>query len=296
MEQPDTPVLDSDVATSAAPEPEAQPDLEVDESLLDEQQDEDDIEEDLDEVKVRGKKAAIEKLKNERLMQADYTRKTQAAKAEAAAAQQAIQAERAEVQARGKLYQAHLNVVAELVAADKQIAAFQGVDWNALTDSDPVQAVKLDRQYRTLVEKRQRDLNDLSALQQQHALEQQRQQAQQEQGFAKQIEQAAAVLKREVPNWSKRDEELRSYAVTQGFDAARLRDIVVAAPQIGKVLHKAELYDRLIAKQAQRAKPEPQEAPVTRIASTRAVATKDPSRMSDSEFAAWRQRQISQRR
>lgn len=300
MEQPDTTVQDSAVANQAAPEPVAQPEPEIDEALLDEVEQQaavdDEVEDDLDGVKVRGKKDAVEKLKAERLMQADYTRKRQASIAEVEAERQSIAREKAEVAARGQLYQAHLNVVADLVAADKQIAMFKNVDWNALTDSDPVQAVKLDRQYRTLVESRQQGLQQLSALQQQHAFEEQRRQAQAAEADAKRIEQAAEVLSREVPNWSKRDVELREYAVKQGVNPAVLRDIVVQAPQLGKVFHKAELYDQLIAKQTARAKPEAQAEPVTRIASTRAVANKDPSQMTDSEFAAWRKRQISQRR
>lgn len=299
MKQPDTQVLDSDVAQQAAPEPEAQePEIDIDDALLEEQAPEDDeIEDDLEGVKVKGKKELIEKLRNERLMQADYTRKMQASKAAAEAEKQAIATQRQQIEQAGKLYQTHLNVVADLVATDKQIAAFKGVDWNALIDADPVQAQKLDRQYKTLLETKQAGLQQLSALQQQHALDEQRRAAEQTEAEAKRIEQAAEVLRREVPNWSeKRDQELRDYAVKQGLPADNLRHLVADVPQIGKVLHKAELYDRLIAKQTASKTPEPQEAPVTRITSTRAVANKDPSKMTDSEFAAWRHRQIAQRR
>jgi len=53
--------------------------LEADSEELESEQsedEEDELEEDLDGVKVRGKKEALERLKAERLMQADYTRKT----------------------------------------------------------------------------------------------------------------------------------------------------------------------------------------------------------------------------
>lgn len=298
MEQPEV-ILDSDAAATA-PEPEAQePEIEIEDALLDEEQapDEDELEDELDGVKVRGKKEAIEKLRNERLMQSDYTRKMQANKAAVEAERQAVAQQRQQVEQASKLYQAHLNVVADLVATDKQIAAFKQVDWNALIDADPVQAQKLDRQYKTLLENKQQGMQQLSALQQQHALDEQRRAAEMSDAEAKRIEQAAEVLRREVPNWSaKRDQELREYAVKQGLPGDHLRSLVSAVPQIGKVLHKAELYDRLIAKQTASKAPEVQEAPVTRITSTRTAANKDPSKMTDSEFAAWRRRQIAQRR
>lgn len=285
MEQPA--VQDSAVA-QAAPEPEVQLD-EIDETgeeLPEQQTEPDEIEEELEGVKVRGKKDAVEKLKAERLMQADYTKKTQAA----AEDRRSIETERATVQQQAKLYQEHLGVVADLVSMDKQIAQFKQVDWDALADADPVQAQKLDRQYRTLTETRQTRLNDLGQLQQRHALEQQ-------QTTAKQIEQAADVLRREVPNWSpERDVKLREYAVKQGVPADGLRDLIVKAPQLGKILHKAELYDQLLSKRVAKPKPEAQEAPVTRINATRATATTDPATMSDKQFAEWRQRQIAQRR
>lgn len=93
MEQPDTEVQDSDVSETA-PEPEAQTDDDLIEGLPEQEPEvSDEVEEDLEGVKVRGKKDAVEKLKAERLMQADYTRKTQAAADE----KRAVEAERATV-------------------------------------------------------------------------------------------------------------------------------------------------------------------------------------------------------
>jgi hypothetical protein len=273
MEQPEVVAQDSDADIQTAPETEPEV-VEIDADLIedDQQPDEDEIDDELDGVKVRGKKEAIEKLRNERLMQADYTRKRQAQIAEFEAKEKAVAARDQEVQARGQLYQAHLTVVAELVGIDKQLAAFQQIDFNALTDSDPVQAMKLDRQYRNLLEQKQKGMQNLSVLQQQHALDQQRKEAEKAQTTAKRLEEAAQVLQREVPNWSKRDSQLLDYAIKQGFKPDAITSLVLDAPQIGKVLHKAELYDQLVAKQKSKVAPEPQAEPVTRIASTRAVS------------------------
>lgn len=213
MEQPDTTVLDSDAAVPA-PEPEAQQgDPEIDEALLDDEQqadEDDDVEDDLDGVKLRGKKDAVARLRAERLMQADYTRKMQAGKAELATERQLLQAEKAESAARTQMFQSHLNVVAKLVSLDEKIAAFDGVDWDRLTDADPVQAMKLDRQHKNILAQKQQELQNLDVLRQQFALDKQRTQQTQQQGFAKQLEQAAAVLAREVPNWEKRDQTIAS--------------------------------------------------------------------------------------
>ena len=285
MEQPDTPVQDSAVA-QAAPEPEAQiDDLDL-EALDDQQADPDEIEDDLDGVKVRGRKDAVEKLKAERLMQADYTRKTQGVAEQA----RQIEAEKAANAESAKFFQSHLNLVGELMSVDSQLAQFAQVNWDQLSDADPAQAQKLERQYRALQDKRGQGLQVLAQMRQRHALNEQ-------QGTAKQIEQAADYLKREIPGWSTdRDNGLREYAVKLGIPDKAIAQIVMQAPAVAKALHKAELYDRLVARQSKAPKPEAQEAPVTRINATRASVTKDPSKMSDSEFAAWRGRQIAQRR
>ena len=279
-------MLDSATAPVAAPEP-AEQQLEELVEVLDEiEQDEDEIEEDIDGLKVRGKKDAVEKAKAERLMHADYTKKTQGVAEE----KRVLEAERTQVQKTAQLYQAHLGTVAELVSLDKQIAQFQQVNWDALSDTDPVQAQKLDRQYRTLQEQRQQRVAFLGSLQQRHALEEQ-------QTTAKQIEQAADYLRREIPQWSeKRDTALRDYAVKIGIPAGAIRDITIRAPAIAKALHKAELYDQLLARKTEKPKVEPQAEPVTRIAATRTTASRDPARMSDTEFAQWRKRQIAQRK
>jgi hypothetical protein len=90
---------------------------------------------------------------------------------------------------------------------------------------------------------------------------------------------------------------LKEYAVKQGIPADRVPDLIMNAPALGKLLHKAAAYDALIArKSAAKPAPEAQEAPVTRITASRATGSKDPSNMSDAEFASWRKRQIAQRR
>ena len=99
QEQP-AEMLDSATDTGAAPqvsEPGAPDSTDDDLSadLLDEEQATDDeLEDELEGVKLKGKKDALEKLKAERLMQADYTRKTQ----EVAEQRKAIEAQRAQVQ------------------------------------------------------------------------------------------------------------------------------------------------------------------------------------------------------
>ena len=67
----------------------------------DEQQSDDEIEDEPDGVKVRGKKELVAKIKAERLMQADYTRKTQ----EVAEQRKAMEAQREQVAQQMKMAQ-----------------------------------------------------------------------------------------------------------------------------------------------------------------------------------------------
>jgi hypothetical protein len=116
------------------PELETQPPEEADE------------EDELDGVKLRGKKDALERFKAERLMQADYTRKTQ----EVAETRRALEARETQFQESAKAHQAHIREVAQVVAIDDRLAQFAQVNWQALTDQDPVQALKLHTEFTQL--------------------------------------------------------------------------------------------------------------------------------------------------
>lgn len=94
---------------------------------------------------------------------------------EAAEQRKAIQEQSALLQQQAQIQQSLTGHMAELKAMESELAQYAKVDWNALIDADPVQAVKLDRNYREMQEKyqsKQSELNQLSTAAQQQMLAQ----------------------------------------------------------------------------------------------------------------------------
>jgi hypothetical protein len=237
------------------------------------------VEEEHEGLKVRGKKEQIERWKSERLMQADYTRKTQE-----------VAAQRQMLQQQAQFNQQFLDEAATLRALELRLAEYDKLDWRSLVDQDATQAQKLQLDRNDVARQRDQVAQSLHAKQAQTFQQQQAQ-------LAGLREQAAAFLSQHISGWSpERDAAVAQYVVKQGVPAAAVSNVMMHMPQFGVMAHKAELYDALVAKATKKPPPAPQEAPVTRIAATRATASKDPSQMSDAEFAQWRKRQIAQRR
>lgn len=284
LEQP-APVLDSAAGETAPPDSGefAQDNLETPDGEQQELQTPEEIEEELEGIKLRGSKEALEKLKSERLMQADYTRKTQ----EVAEHRKAFEAERAQFQQAAQSHQQHIREVAQLVAIEDRLAQFSQVNWQALTDSDPVQALKLHTEFTQLQAHKGQLANALTQRQQAAQHEQQR-------SRARQLMEARQVLEREIKGWSPElAGKLKEYGLTQGFPEEAMDTIT--QPAIVKILHKAHLYDQL---QKQRtAKPTATPAPpVTRVGGGAASSTKPLSEVSDAEYIRRRREYISKHR
>lgn len=276
VEQPATP--DSVAATPEA----ASDDLDLVDGLPDEQQTEDEIEEELEGVKVKGKKDLIEKLRAERLMQADYTKKTQALAEERRVAEEI----RTSLHVQQQIRQSLTEDLADLRAIDKQLSEFQKVNLAALIEQDPSLFHKLNLQKQTLQEQRSQVANALAQKEQQ-AL------AQHQASLATLVEKAESYLAREVKGWSpERSNALAEYAVKEGFPRAALPNITAHMPAFGKVLHKAEMYDRLVERQKAAKAAPAQAAPVPTLSANRASAQKDPDKMSPDEWLKWRNTQL----
>jgi len=278
---------DSNAAAAAAEEHNEQAeqhDDQTDEASQEVAEEEEEIE--IGDKKFALPKSAAEKLKAERLMQADYTRKTQ----EVAETRKAIEAERELVKLQAQQHQQYLNEVAEVVSIDKQLAHLEKLDWSALIAEDPVQAMQLQRQQQALQSQRNAAAQAITQKQQQHALAEQ-------QDIAKRAQEADAYLKREIPGWSdERSARLKAFAVEQGLPADQLAMAVVRTPALAKVLHKAELFDQLEKKQSTKPKaPAAPPAPVTRVGAARATAAKDPSKMSAAEWMEHRNKELRKR-
>lgn len=275
--------LESEAKTEVTTEAEVDPLLEA--LTEEEKPTEEEIEEELEGVKLRGRKEALEKIKAERLMQSDYTRKTQ----ELAAQRGEVEKFRSAAEQQHQFNQQYLQEAAHLKALDLQLQHLNSINLQQLAAEDPTRAQQLDYQRREV----ERALNQgVQSLRHKHELALQQQQGQ----LASLTEQASAYLAREIKDWTpERDAQVAKYAVERGVPKHILAPLIAHVPALGVVLHKAEQYDALVAKANKRPPPEPQTAPVTQLAPARAQVNKDPSRMSDAEFAQWRKRQIAQR-
>lgn len=245
----------------------------------------DPIEED-EEIEIGDKKFALpksaaERLKSERMMQADYTRKTQ----EVAETRKAIEAEREQVRQQAAQQQQYIKEVAKVHALDDQLEQYSKLDWNALSDQDPIGAQKLHFQYQALQQQRQQAAEAVAQKQSEHALAEQ-------QTTAKQVQDAEAYVQREITGWTpERAAKVSAFAVAEGvkLDAATAK-VLIQNPALLKIMHKAELFDQLAKKQTTKSPtPAAPPAPVTRVGASRATAAKDPSKMSDAEWLAARQ-------
>lgn len=239
-----------------------------------------------DEIDVDGKKfllpkSAAEKLKAERLMHADYTRKTQ----ELALERNNIAQERERVAQEIENNRSDLQDYARLTATEDKLKEFEQVNWNDLSNQDPVLAQQLWFQFTQLKEARNVTIQNLNTKAQQRQFEAQ-------QANAKQLQEGNAVLSREIPNWSPElASKLLDYAVSEGWSKKEIESIT---PAQVKSLHRSYVGDQLLKKQNPSSKNVAQAKPITKVGSNAAVS-KSPERMTDKEFAAMRRMQIKNR-
>lgn len=198
------------------------------------------VEVDVDGFKVSLPKDKAEKLEAERLMQADYTKKTMAAAEERKQAQAESQKALQERQA----YAQNLSrMQAQLEGALTE--QNQTINWQQLLETNPVEYL----QQKHLFEQRQ------AALQQNYA-EQQKlasiHQAEQKQRFQSHIQAQQQELLAKLPEWkdeSKAEADkvaIRKYLQEQGYDEQSVNSVADAKAIV--LARKAMLYDQMIAK------------------------------------------------
>ena len=231
--------------------PQEEPEVEEETEEVEEEQEEEDSEEEQPSatVKLKVNGEEIEKPLDEVVALAqqgmDYTQKTQAVaeqRKQVEAYAQALQAQEQSFQQQVALQQALIQDIAQITALDQQIERFNQVNWQALSDSDPVEAQKLFFQYNQLNQQRQQMANQLGGKQQQLT----RQQAQY---LQEKVKQGAEILSREIPNWGKDlAVELRNAGVKEyGFSDEEMAQVI--DPRHVKVLHDALQWRKLQANQ-----------------------------------------------
>lgn len=279
LEQPDV----QDSATDA-PADDAQ-----DESLLDQAEGdeggeppEEDEEVEIGDKKFALPKSAAEKLKSERMLQSDYTRKTQ----EVAEQRRAVEAFQQQANREAEAHRQDLHEYATLVSIDQRISQFANVDWNQLSAENPALAQQSWIEFSQLKDARNNIAGTLTQRQQQRQFEQQ-------QATAKRIEEGQAVLARDIKDWSPDlAAKLRAFAASDGWSPAEIEAIT---PAQVKSLHRSYIGAQLLQKQTPAAKAAVPATPAVKVGSN-ATVRKDPSKMTDSEFAAWRRQQVKNRK
>lgn len=220
---------------------------------------------DSEEVEHEGQKYRIPKaLKSALMMNADYTRKTQ----EVAELRRAAEAERTQYQ---RASAEHVQALAAVHSIDQQLGQFQQVNWQQLSDEDPIQAQKLWMQYTQLKDSRQQIAGQVQQMEQQRAFETQ-------QATAKRIEEGQAILKRDIPNWGPETaRQINDFAAKEfGFQPQELAQ--VTDPRVVKILHAAMVGTQLVKKQQEGAPSGSSQAavkPVTKVGGNNAPARRD---------------------
>jgi hypothetical protein len=282
LEQP-SPEMDS--APASTPEPSnSEPQDNLDPSLLTQQDEPEEIEEELEGVKLRGRKEALERIKAERLMQADYTRKTQ----EVAEQRRTFEQQQKQFEETAKSHQEHIREVGRLVAIEERLGQFQQLNWQQLNSEDPVRAQALLIEFNQLQAARGQLSNSLAHKEQQRQLASQ-------QETAKRANEAEAIVMREVKDWG--PEKLAKFVDAgqkAGIQPENLRQMLIQFPQAARFLNKALQYDQLLAQRMQKPKVEPPK-PATRLSGGSAANTKPLGEITDPREWAERRRQWKSR-
>lgn len=242
----------------------------------------DELEEDLEGVKVRGKKEALEKLKTERLLHQDYTRKTMSLAEE----RRAAQAEREQFTQTRELHSKMDQELFQLRAVDARLNQLRQVNLAQLSQQNPELAQQFRDEFIQLQAARPQ-LSD-SITQKQHQLH-----LTQQQETAKLYSEAQAFLMREIKGWSSaKDAELESYAKQHGVNTGELGKFLLRNPQIAVLIDKASKWDKSVKERLSTIKKaEPAPKPASRIDGGKASTQKSLSDMSAAEYREWRQKQ-----
>jgi hypothetical protein len=169
---------------------------------------------------------------------------------------------------------------------------FAGINWSELSNNDPAEWAR----------KVQRREDRVAKLQQAaHQLERAKgmRDEVQAQSVQQRIQEEQKILLDKLPDWKDAKKaaaeaaEVREYLTKSGYNPEEVNGVTDHRAVI--LARKAMLYDQLAAKMPKPGAVTNAPPPVPKAA-TRASGEKDPSQMTDAEFATWRKRQIAQRR
>jgi hypothetical protein len=276
----DNPIT-SEPATDTQATPQNDSGAELDASQeLDQSTELDEIEEELEGVKLRGKKEALERIKAERLMQQDYTRKTMTHAEE----RRAFEAERENF---GRVQQMAEQLETERFQMRAIDTRMQQILQNlpAISQQNPELAQQLRDELIQLQAHRPRLEGSITQKQQQMQLTQQRE-------HAKLFSDAQSYLMRELKDWSPaKDAELENYAKGLGINTQHLGQFLLRNPAIAVALDKAQKWDKSVKERIANIKKAPApEKPATRVDGGKAKTQKSINDMSPAEYREFRRK------
>lgn len=213
--------------------------------------------------------------------ESSYTRKFQ----DVAEQKKTIEARQQELDVMEGLQGEVLDSYSRGLSLRAEIEQLQGVDLNALWQSNPDQARRVSDQLQRKQAEFQRTVNEVA--EQERKLGETRQQAQ-----ARQFEEGKAQILSQVPDFEQRLPEVIDYASkTYGVDPKEAESAWALNPMAATALYKAMLYDRMQgAKKAKPAKPAPAKPVKSAAKGGSAKPAPDISKMSMDEYAAYMNR------
>lgn len=209
-------------------------------------------------------------------MQKDYTVKTQA-----------VAEQRKAFEAQAQFHQENIKEVAQLEAINSSLSEFSQVDWGVVMQQDPAMFQQLVAQQKQLEERRNQIQGALNVKFQKSTEERQLQEA-------KQSQESETEIKRLIKDWSPElDSKLQRFAADRyGFP----RDTVgeyKKDPKVAKLLHDAYIGQQIIQKQTSKPKVVQEANPVPTVGGSNSKVQRDPSKMSQAEYAKWRKQGYS---
>ena len=229
-------------------EPEATDEEAEEPETEEESEDEEEPEEaeEFEEIEWNGQQKKLTKAELKELAQKgfDYTQKTQ----EVAEHRRALEVQQQAFVAQATLQAQVMEQFGQAKALEAQLSQYKAIDWDGLMSQDPVQAMRLDRQYRELQAQYQGVLQGMNTSwsQAESIRDEQRQTA---------LREASQKLLDILPEWrnpdvaSKEKAEVMQFLAKAGYSPEEIG--MATDPRAIAIARKAAKYDALMAKKGQ---------------------------------------------
>jgi len=210
----------------------------------------------------------------------DYTQKTQAV----ADQRRAVEEQQKALHQAQEAQKALFEKAVEIRALETQVQQYEQIDWAALAESDPAQAMKLNFAREALLRKQAKAVSEMqeATVKQRDLSASMRQQA---------LQRDAEILARDIKGWGpdlgrKIAEAGKSYGYSESeLEQVSARDI--------KVLHKAHLWDELQASKALTTKKVAEVKPVTVKAARSTLQNQSNSALQEAKAKAQKSRSVA---